>query len=168
MSERSVIAEFHLREDDVLELFSLTTQEGSGYRKHYDVDFCKRDQSYCYHMSGAGPANVSSVSTIYWTAEGVEVKEEPCLFVDEARRERNRTRRISEIPAEFGGMDLLQWLGTNACETDTVYCSECDDQIPCESLCGHVWFCVTVGDYSTPIERLEFCSDKECDCLLHI
>jgi len=154
-------ADFHVEKDGTVRLFSLATGDEHGPHTIWDVDWSKT-YGYVFHMSGNGRFEMIA-SGVYWAADGVQVKEVPSNYIDAEARERNPVKRI-EVPTEFEGLDLLEWLENNAIQDDTVYCSVCDDHLPSESLCEHCWWCEDACDYSTPTERLTPCKDEYCRC----
>ena len=183
--DRAMVAEFHKNSNGRLELFSLTAftshvaqHDGKTYlsRDTYDVDY-SREYGYIFHLSGGGGGHTVEVSGIYFTSGKVKIKEKPCQLVSPADkppwrsketriiRERNKTRRLRKLPKAFRfepGADILDWLESNAIRDEAVYCSECRDWVPGESLCGHCWWCDKSGMYSTPDERCKCKSRKEC------
>jgi hypothetical protein len=164
--------------------------KGEEYRSldHYDVEWCKRDGCYLYHMSGGGGRWPQQVEGLYWRTDGFRVKERAAKWcagdgdgIDYAKtkyiRLRNRTRRLSLLPKAFRGAkhyehnfpgkarvtsgDLLDWLGQNARQEDAVFCCECADDLPADDLCEHCWWCDSIGWYVTPQEG-EACFSVDC------
>jgi hypothetical protein len=163
---RIIAAQFHLREDGTYELFSLwhfqQHERGHWYYHCYDVDWCKRDQSYVFHQSGGGPTPIE-IDGLYWASEGAPITERPCQLVDDDARERNATRRLPEVPIDIEGCaDVLDWLENTAQDEGTEYCSVCDDRLPTDDLCEHIWWCEETAWYSTPDERRLDCACEEC------
>lgn len=155
---------------------------------HYDVDWCKRDNCYLFHCSGGGGAFPQVVEGIYWRTAGFRVRERAAKWcngdgdgIDHAAtkyiRMRNRTRRLIKLPKDLRGAkhydysvspcrvsegDLLDWLEHNARQEDSVFCGECADDLPGDDLCGHCWWCETVGWYVTPSSETTVCFDANC------
>jgi hypothetical protein len=160
---KALLAEFHADKEGKLFLFTLYTGDEHGIHTSWDVEWCKAFGSYVYHMSGAGRFK-PTVSGIYWAATGMKVKTERLRLIDKEARKRNRTHRLATLPEEFEGMDLLDYLETNAFNEEAVYCTECDDWLPGHELCVHCWWCDEGGWYSTPSERMKLCSEEYCGC----
>lgn len=173
MTGRAIVAQFIRGSDGRFSLWSLTViedvigRDGQAYvsREYYDVEISKL-YGYIFHCSGGGGGRSRvAVDSPYFVSGGAAVREQPnrlcCWPIDEtgkrtrSMRRRNRTRRLAMLPKEFnlhGGMDLLDWLRSNAIESDAVYCSECADFYPENSLCQHCWWCDKNGWWSTPSE----------------
>lgn len=174
---RDTVAEFHKDAGGRCRLFSLSViSEGEG-QSTYDVEW-SRAYGYMFYCSGFGAAEPVRVSGIYWTSRNLDVKESPCTLIasrdkppyrsKETRRirERNRTRRLRNLPKAFrleAGQDLLGWLEQNAIEDQAVWCSTCRDWLPSESLCDHSWWCNEIGWYSTPDERCKCGERVKCE-----
>jgi len=190
MAERitGLLAEFHKDSSKRLWLFSVYvlsermsrfSGENVQYADGYDVEWCKRYQSYVFHNSSSG-IMPKDIDGIYFISGDVKVKEKPCQLVD-ARdkppwkgkrtriiRERNRTRRLRKLPKAFEmghATNLMEWLQDNGIENGATYCSECRDWLPedADELCDHVWWCAKTGSYSTPNERCTCTNRDECD-----
>lgn len=162
-NERAVVAEFHLREDGKLELFSVhTLEDGCTGTNGYNVDWCESTEEYVYHCSSSGVTLPLEIRGIYWSRTPEDVREAPCTLVDESSRKRNATRRLTELPAEFqGDGNLFDWLQENCRESDVEYCSICKSYMPTadtDEPCEHIWWCSKNATWSTPDERLD------CDC----
>lgn len=143
----------------------------------YNVDW-SRGYGHIYHNSWSGGEKTVSVKGIYFASGDVNIKEEPCEFIDIhdkppwngkktlAIRKRNKTRRLEKLPKAFDmtrAGNLLEWLQNNGIEGDAVYCSICRDYFPGTddlNLCKHCWWCDKNGEYSTPSERCK-CKDRE-------
>lgn len=168
---RTILAEFHKEAGGRLILFSVNVfEDGGDYysRTIYDVDRSKK-YGYLFDQSGAGGGRKVCVSGIYFLggAVPVEVVEKPTNLVSagdsppwrsrETRviRDRNRTRRLRQLPKEFrcDDGDLMNWLERNAIQQDGVWCSACRDWVPGDDLCDHSWWCDAVSWYSTPEDR---------------
>lgn len=181
-NKRQVVAEFYKPEKGPIEMHSLSVikkrvgHDGKSRwsRTGYDVDYSK-SYGYIFHMSGGGGGMEIETSGIYFSSGNPAVKEMPVQYVDPkdeppwegsgtlAIRKRNRTRRLRKLPDLFKprrGEDLLDWLEQNAIQGDSVWCSDCDDHLPEESLCEHCWLCDATGMYSTPDERCG-CGDRD-------
>lgn len=168
-TELAVIAELHKDKRGKLKLFSLVTSDANGtYGKTYDVDWCKRDGRYYYHMSGCGPLP-NYVSGIYWCYSLAMVKEKPSTIINAASRKLNATRRLRRVPPSFmkssyGGTrytEIFDWLQNECIEDSTNCCSMCDDMIPDEGPCEHIWWCEKLALWSTPSDRYN-CECEDC------
>lgn len=182
MGERSCVAQFIKGSGGRLELWSITymeekvSRDGAAYvsRDYYDVETSRR-YGYIFDQSGGGGGNKPVVvDSPYFVTGDARVVERPnrlcCWPLDETgrrtrkMRKRNRTRRLTNLPPYFDlepGEDLLQWLQRTAIEQDAVYCSECSDFFPEDSLCNHIWWCDKAAWWSTPGER---CHHDGFDC----
>jgi hypothetical protein len=183
---RAIVAEFHKDSGSRMTLFAMTVlADGHGsdgrayrFREQYDVELSKK-YGYIFHTTGFGGDHVIPASGIYHVSGDVKVKQRPCQLVDghdkppwrskktRAIRERNKTRRLRNLPKAFGvepGKDLLDWLHRNAIQEHAVYCSECRDWMPHTGydFCKHVWWCDKTGSHSTPTERCKCKSQEEC------
>jgi hypothetical protein len=177
---RAIVAQFHKSKGGRLTLWSLVVieekkdRDGSVWleRDIYDVDL-SRKYGYLYHMSGSGGSAPVEVDCLYFASGDVEIKETPCMLCERSKttkrwktreiRALNKTRRLRMLPKAFrleDGGDLLEWLEVNGINQDSVYCSECRDCMPSDSLCEHCWWCDNTGWYSTPSDRCE-CKDRE-------
>lgn len=180
--KRAIVAQFHKTAGRRFELWSITTiteetaRDGSGKtwlaRVIYDVDW-SRGYGYLYHRSGGGGSGPVKVDSIYFASGDVEIEEQPCRLMERSKatghwltreiRARNKTRRLRSLPKEFrleDGGDLMEWLEVNGINQDAVWCSECRDSMPGDSLCEHCWWCDKIGWYSTPSDRCG-CKDRE-------
>lgn len=172
-NEQAAIAIFHKRPNGHFELFSVyTSGPDFTHTTGYDVDWCKRDGLYYYHMSSGGPLlpdHPMPVDGIYWSERPDIVKEQPSTLVNAASRKRNKTRRLARIPKAFTRdrwksnatyPDIFAWLEDNGVQGSVNYCSECEDEIPDDQPCEHIWWCEEHGLWSTPSERIEcICAD---------
>lgn len=156
-----------------IELFSLSVAyETEGWPRgttrvaldHYDVNHSKK-YGYIFDMSGSG-GNEVHVSGLYFLRGKIAIKETPCTLIDPkdeppwesgatvALREVNRTRRLPRLPSKFrGDGNLWEWLGGNAIESGSMWCSICADWFPDDSICQHCWWCEQASWWSTPSER---------------
>lgn len=167
---RVILAEFFLHEDGRYELRSLYTWSKSlsrrgwgGRLSTYDVDWCRRDGCYLFHMSGTGGKPPLDVSGPYWTPSTRYVREVPCELVHEGARQRNKTARLVQIPVDLQGCeDLLQYLQTHEREETSVFCQTCRDDLPSDDLCAHCWWCDRTEWFSTPQERSRGCRCEAC------
>ena len=180
--ERCVAAEFFIDSDGSLWLTSMYTWEDSdrafdnwrapamndlgrgdgfpidkfGGINYYDVDWCKRDQIYLYHMSGGGGKYPITVRGVYWSKEPGYTREAGNNLSNRASSKRNRTRRLEVLPFEIReDEDLLEYLEDHAVRDDSIWCSVCMDHLPGSNPCGHIWWCEEIGDFSTPSDRHE-------------
>jgi len=98
--------------------------DSDGCCEIYDVDYCKRDDTLYYHMSGCGPAYIEAAPGMrVWVAEGNHVA----------------------IPA---GCEMIasvdaKWLDPEmdwGIDCDTEYCEACDDWLPTDTdePCPHI------------------------------
>lgn len=177
---RGIVAKFHKEPSGALRLFSLVTIEKTKnglHRYFYDVDWSKK-YGYLFDMSGFGGTGPAIVSGPYFASGDIEINETPTTLVDPGDappwqgkrtlviRKRNRTRRLRRLPKAFDlepDQDLLDWLHVNAIEDTAVYCSECRDRVPGDTLCDHCWWCDRIGWYSTPTERCSCKNRQECE-----
>lgn len=178
MSEKpeiAAIAIFHKRPNGRFELFSVyTTGPDFRYRNGYDVDWCRRDGLYYYHSSSGGPLmpnNPMPVDGIYWSAKPELVKEQSSTICNRASRKRNKTRRLAGIPRAFTKYrwksshkyrDIFDWLQDNGREDTAIFCAECEDHLPVENPCEHIWWCEVNGWWSIPTERFDKCKCEDC------
>jgi len=166
--QRAVVAVFHLRGDGRYELRSVYTVEGDDRRiQGYDVDWCEQMQEYVYHMSSFGSPLPLEVDGIYWSLQPDAVAAKPCRLTDPEARERNATRRLSQLPPEFvtnGSSDIFDWLVNNYRESEVEYCSICQSYVPTADTdypCEHIWWCRENAGWSTPNERFD-CACAHC------
>jgi hypothetical protein len=103
--------------------FSVWYKNERGWVDLYDVDYCKRDDTLYYHISGGGELYLEQPGRHkYWIATGYSVKE-ACP--------ENRVRRLNpRWKAEIG----TTW----GVESDTEYCEICRDNIPLIDPCEHI------------------------------
>jgi hypothetical protein len=145
----AAVVQFFLKEDgtyDIHALWTVRANDRRGYSQ-YDVDYCKRDRQYMFHMSGGGPFPVPAMG-LYWTTDASLVTEEPSTWSREADRERNPTKRLDNLPIDIGRYtDFWDWLANTCNEAESVYCSICKDSFPGDDLCAHVWWCDEIGGY---------------------
>jgi hypothetical protein len=136
---------------------------GGGRLNVFDVDWCRRDGDYLWHLSGGGGQPPVTIDGPYWTPSKRWVHESPCLLVHAEARQRNITRRLSKLPMDLNGCtDLKDYLESYERQDESVYCAKCLDDLPSENLCAHCWWCEDVGWYSTPSERSKGCQCVEC------
>lgn len=133
----------------------------------YNFDWCRRDKSLYYHLSGSGGRfYVSPICKEYrkppraaiWYDDG---------FVRPTNAGNSSHRPLSNGTLVKWGYDVLgkpvSILGNTAnpfdeaCHGETVYCSRCNDWLPEESTCRHCYWCDECAIFSTPSER---CSCK--------
>lgn len=123
--------------------FSVITTDGRGF-DYYDIDWCRRDGELYGHKSGFGASTpmVGSVeypySGMYWLADGYEFPVTPLAV------------RLPEMPAEYTGDSLQRYLDM---EISTVGCQICNDRLPDDEPCEHIWWCYRCGMFSEPSER---------------
>lgn len=178
---RTILAEFQKEASGRLLLFSVNVFEDSGAyvgRTIYDVER-SRKYGYMFDQSGAGGGCAVEVRGIYFLGGPVKVSvtERPTDLVSgndkppwrspESKRirERNRTRRLNKLPKEFrcdNGGDLMMWLGRNAIQQDSVWCSKCRDRVPGDDLCQHVRWCDQRSWYVTPDDVCTSCIGGTC------
>lgn len=185
---RAIVAQFvKWGNGEPIRLFTFTViqaVEGHDGKTHtsrdeYDVEWSKTCGYYLYHMSGSGGRATVTVRGVYHLNGDAAIKERAADWVSERDRppwkgkrtlkirRRNRTRRLRQLPMCINemqaGWDLLDWLEHNAKEDKAVYCSECDDWLPDEYPCDHIWWCSKTGWWSTPSERCGCKDMEECD-----
>jgi hypothetical protein len=128
----------------------------------YDFDWCERDQTLYQHKSGGGGEN------FYIHPSGEPAKPPRCAVwwnreIVKPTNGRIRTSFLGERYLRRIGYDVLTEplpvLGgsenpfSDACDGDVEYCSRCNDHLPTDNLCDHIWYCEKCGVYSTPSER---------------
>jgi hypothetical protein len=166
-SEKAVIVEFVLMADGRYDIHQVWTSEpGRKSYSMYDVSWTKRDRRYSFHKSGGGPFP-ATVSGIYWTSDPALVIEEESswsLDGDPAMGERNKTRRLTDLPIDVKGCgDVLEWLYNYHHSAQTVYCDICVDSIPDDDLCAHIWWCDEGGDFQgVGGESISPCDCEDC------
>lgn len=128
--------------------FSVTTRNDGGGWTHYDIDWCRRDESLYYHWSGGGPARpVMQVGRFVGAP-----------FPDPADRVKIWAPGIELRDGDETDLTVLGYeriaepLGDpfeDAIEEDTHYCELCDDYLPnvSDQLCKHLRFCGFCGDW---------------------
>lgn len=136
-----------------------------GSIRMYDVDWCNRDQSYLWHMSGCGGTLPIEIDGPYWSRLESDVRQVPSTLCDADSRRLNQTRRLAYVPIDLDDcVDILHYLECNGIQQDAVWCSACEDHLPGEDLCEHCWWCDTAGWYVTPGDG-EICFSVDCwDC----
>lgn len=119
----------------------------------YDFDWCKRDQTTFFEQSGRGPDNkgiylhrLISPKGRIWLAPG--------YFCYDGGKSHSQDRiSPDEIHLVFGYAVLSKYPGNpfvDAVEQTSHHCSICEDFLPVEDLCDHVWWCYTLGWYVGP------------------
>lgn len=135
--------------------FSIFTpyDSGNGYDE-YNMDYCKGDDVFAYHLSGGSP-NISVYpreGSYYWfnpSCQGHITKSgsngDESIDIETV----SKPLPISE--------EQLQEIFSHAWEGHTEYCSKCDDRIFVDSWgtnqpCKHIRWCDPCGGWSTPSE----------------
>lgn len=123
-------------------LFNLVVQERGVYVV-LDVDWCERDEHYYFHESSSNGAQVPSVASMVsersrvWVAPGVEID---C--------DRERVLEL-DLPDLFDG--------------DTVFCTTCEDRLPCDDPCDHVAWCDEHGEWKGQVHEPCGCEMEESE-----
>ena len=133
----------------------------------FDFNWCRRDRTLYYHCSGSGPGG------FYIHPNGKGNWPKLKLWWDSAfTYPRNggkfSLKELSHRTVKRFGYEIIAAPiplrsddGTvqsanpfeMALHGDTVYCSRCEDDLPSEHLCHHIWWCDKCGWYSSPSER---------------
>jgi hypothetical protein len=142
------LAIFYAGPDGSLELQSATLGDDQ-----YDVDWSKALGEYWYHCSGGGPGPHEATG-IYWASPGANIVETECRLVDPEARERNKTRRLTELPEWFAPHKTVrEFLERECTEGQGAWCDACG-WLPDDQHCEHCYWCDDCNDY---IERGEKC-----------
>lgn len=120
--------------------FSVLSEDRRGGYDVWDFDYCRRDQTLYYDMSGgwddgAGPWSVEPGAQ-YWLAAGCSLQVKGGV-------------RVPALPPPYAPETLWD----AATGDDTVCCETCDDWLPYGSPCAHLWWC----------DRHN-CWGPECEC----
>lgn len=117
--------------------FAAVEIDSRGNTRYYDIEWCKRDQQLYAHYSG-NRLYLESQDNKFWAAVGYE----PDNYKPE--------NRLANKPKKYRG-ELENWTLFDDC----LYCSICDDWLPEEDTCDHIWWDEELGDFSTPYDRKE-------------
>lgn len=128
----------------------------------YDVDWSKRDATYYYDKSGGGPDN-----GLIYLHRLIEAHGRIWLAPGYACNDGGLSDETPIDPLQFGYEILHQFPGdpfAEGLEQDARYCSICEDCVPVENPCAHVWWCQTDGWYRGPgaEEPHGPCDDPDC------
>lgn len=132
----------------------------------FDVEWCRRDETYFFDKSGSGPDNQGIYLHRLIGPKG-RIWLAPGYFCYDGGKAHIRDRISLD---EFGYAVLPKYPGNpfaDAIEQDCQSCSICEDYLPVENLCEHVWWCRTLGWYAGPgaDEPSKPCKDPDCeDC----
>lgn len=116
--------------------FSVFAVGPDGYCEGYDVEYCRRDDRLYSSMSSAGfiPDEVTPINCRrYWLAAEMEGQ---IVFGPQARR-------LKGFPRGWSASKVLELIEGD--DVDCYSCSFCDDEIPWDSPCDHVWECGVCG-----------------------
>lgn len=108
--------------------FSVVVMNERGGTDFYQIEWCRRDRCLYSHMSGFGGNPYLSGYDPYWALPDVSL-------AGIVRPE----LRLDRMPPPFTFEAILELVGDGCDETH--YCSVCDDHLPTEHLCGHIWHC---------------------------
>lgn len=127
----------------------------------YDFDWCQRDETLYYHYSGGGgrfyigaicEPNKPPRCAVWWDSKIVFPTNGGSLS----------NRKLSNQTVQRFGYDTLDAPlpidgevnpFENSCMDSVEYCSKCNDHLPTENPCSHIWWCEKCADYSKPGER---------------
>jgi len=136
--------------------FAVVTSDDSGGSSTYDFEWCKRDKTCYYHMSGSGPADFGMVLNKFcepdpppaqlWLAEGIEWRVQ-----GEAPSDATALALGYAVIAE--PLVLVGWEPSPnpfdfANAGETIYCAKCVDHLP-------------TGYYDDPCTHLTWCDECE-------
>jgi len=114
--------------------FSIVTVSGKRGFSFYDVDYCKRDKTLYYHLSGFGSApygiEIEGCGE-YWLADGYRLGR---------YTKRQKRPRLETLDAKWQCWPF-EW----GIKSDTVYCKICKDRLPTsetETPCQHIHWSV--------------------------
>lgn len=142
--------------------FSVFTigKDHPGRNKGYDFEWCRRDQSLYFNQTSSGisfylsPLSEPEISprvAVWWDRNAT--------FPTDSGNEK---KRLSDKTVWKWGYEILNepvMIGEHfnpfaeACHGDTEYCSRCNDHLPTDSPCTHIWFCDKCGCFSSPQDR---------------
>ena len=145
--------------------FRVVTQGVSGGLVDIDVEWCMRDSELFCHESGYsgddGWVHVHRLSPGHrsrlWIAEGYKLYNGGSAGHVEIDPNAFGYDMVTEIPD-----DILR----EASEGSTYYCTICDDFLPGDFMCNHVWWCETLGWYAGPgyDDGEQGCEADDCPC----
>ena len=143
--------------------FAVVTDDGGA--DYYDFDWCKSNEQLYYHCSGGGGSAKEIVLSHFsdpspplqkiWAAEGVgfvELVDKDGEWVNvaiDAERVRamgyeviDKPLNITPFLSEYDqkNKDAIFNPFDAACESETEYCSICDDRFPDDSTCRHLFW----------------------------
>jgi hypothetical protein len=144
--KKIALVEFIRDDQDKLMPFSIQTKDDYDVTE-YNVEYCKSYEQFYYSCSrGGGDLAVEQPRNFYIEEEFID----KCVGFEEYKE-----ARLIEFP--YTQKEWEEWV-EDALEGETVYCCECDDELPTERYpepCDHVWWCDECGWWSTPDERCE-------------
>ena len=134
----------------------------SGYFVHvYDFDWCKRNEQLYQHNSGSGGNFYLGRMAFPKSTPRCAVWWDPHLV--QPHNDRSPASEIGVAHIRRIGYDILdkplvlfdgsQNPFDHALESEVEYCSKCDDHLPTDDLCEHIWWCEKCGEYSIPGSR---------------
>lgn len=127
--------------------FAAAVRNSGGEVLHFDIEYCKRDDTLYADCSGGG-VYLEGYQHQYWLAGS-----EHMVYCYNEKGERVLAppeNRLAEIPEAYQG-DLWDW----AIESQCIGCSACEDILPAFDLCQHVWWDDEAEGWSTPDSRAE-------------
>jgi hypothetical protein len=159
--ERVVAVEYHPLNNRLFPVSVFTMSNDGSPRDGwisglYDFAWCKRNGALYYDLSGSGGRfyihplcrpNDPPRCALWWERS----------LVWPTNGGNCSHRRLSDKTVRRFGYDILaNPLGNpfdDACWGNTEYCVRCDDHLPADELCSHVWWCEKCGDFSKPGSR---------------
>lgn len=110
--------------------------------KYYDIEYYKANDQLFADYSGGG-LYMEGADNKYWLAAGYELP-----IINGSGNPAPPENRLKRKPRKYTG-NLWDWAISGQC----MYCSVCDDMIPEDALCSHVWWDSETGWWSTPDDR---------------
>jgi len=131
-------------------LFALTVERVTGGHDHYDFDWCRRDGTLYYHLSGFGAAD-----KVIDLGDLVEQPDEPMLYYLAPGYRCKGGHWMTRITEPLDADPFA-----HASEGTVRCCEQCGDYLPQDRdvLCAHLEWCHDCADY-TPR------TGGACDCL---
>lgn len=144
-------------------VFTTDHASPSKYCDSYDFDWCRRDKTIYYHLSGSGSFYMHPIGSGFRKPPRAAVWWDSSIIVGPTNGGNSSKRTIGANTLRRWGYDVLPEPAVlpggiinpfdDAVMDDTEYCSRCKDKLPTERLCSHVWYCEKCGCYSSPGER---------------
>lgn len=168
---KSVIRNMHLNALDRL-AFELRNPPAL---EHFDVNWCERDRKYYFHNSGYGPgpiflsgsADPKKIRFKFWAAANM-------TFTGWSEKTQ-KTRKLTAAQIKnlgYDRVDEFKWtdditVGNDmydrppAEEGECYWCDQCQDMLPEEDKCDHVFVCRDDDCNEQGYEQLTHCPDRE-------